>query len=45
MERSWSRQGMLGLPGADLPQGRELVETGDARLARASSLGIGASEC
>merc|ERR1711942_20204 len=42
MERSWSRQGMLGLPGADLPQGRELVETGDARLARGSSLGMGA---
>ena len=28
---------MLGLPGAALPHGRELVETGDARLARSSS--------
>ena len=44
MERSWSRQGMLGLPGADLPRGMELDETGDARLARGSSLGMGASQ-
>ena len=28
---------MLGLPGTALPHGRELVETGDARLASSSS--------